>query len=163
MGAIEVRGTRDMRGMLTVALVVLLGLAPLASAQTAFPGTPVLPGMSAPVAFPVSPDPGGQAWYPFHLSTVVPPAPSNLPSSSDVRHGIDRCHPLTHIDTESITVSHFGVPRRNWFLQEPSHDANVRVDATTWRWPFMTASSLTPKRQPESWFNAPPSALCLPD
>jgi hypothetical protein len=55
-------------------LIVLIGpsCAAVASAQhpaTVFPGAPSLPGMSAPVAFPVDPDPGGFA----------PPLPGRSP------------------------------------------------------------------------------------
>ena len=63
---------------LHVWLTVLIGTfgAVAASAQhpaTVFPGAPSLPGMSAPVTFPVAPDPGG----------IAPPSPSSphdLPS-----------------------------------------------------------------------------------
>jgi hypothetical protein len=153
-----------MRRQLFIDVLFLIACVPFASAQptVTFPGTPQLPGMSAPVAFPGPVDPGSRVSSPIRTETGVEPARSNPLEPRRLSHPSSLCKPLNLVGAPSITGAYFGVSRVHWSLRELSRDANAQGDVETWHRLFVPISSFTPMSQARPWFNAAPSVLCLP-
>ena len=157
-----------MRRIILIVVVVafLVGFVPFASAQvlvTTFPGTPSMPGLSAPVAFPGSADPGRPASYPIRPETGGPPAPSNPPVPGGLSYASFLCTPLGPVGNDSMIGSYVGMSRTDWSWRHLSRDAHELGRAKTWHSLFMAAGSLAPMSQSLSWFNADPSTLCRPN
>jgi hypothetical protein len=154
-----------MRRTIVVVIVVVLlcGTFSVASAQglvTTFPGTPLVPGIAAPVAFPSSADPGRVVPHSIEPQTGV--AASGRPASrgSDASHS---CKPVNPAGNQSIAGSYLGASGMNWSVRQLSRDALVLRDAKTWHSLFMPGGGFVPVSPWRFRFSAAPSALCSPN
>jgi hypothetical protein len=155
-----------MRRTIVVVMVVVLlcGTFSVASAQglvTTFPGTPLVPGIAAPVAFPSSADPGRVVPHPIQPQTGV--AASGLPASRGGRDASRSCNPVNPAGTQSIAGSYLEASGMNWSVRQLSRDALVLGDAKTWHSLFMPGDGFVPVSSWRFRFSAAPSAICSPN
>jgi hypothetical protein len=137
----------------------------VASAQnvvTTFPGTAPLPGMSAPVAFPVSPDSGRRVSYPIRSEMGVVPE-SFIPLRSDgVRGNSPLCDAHNRVDDESPGRTYIQVSVINWSLRPLQHQVNLFGEAKRWHLLFMPAGLFITASDSRSYVNESSSPPCLP-